>query len=69
MRARQGHKDFITLSIKTVAQLGLAKDYRAYLALFDCWPDSRLLDFKQTQAKVQEIVAFTNLNIWKFVTD
>lgn len=52
MRARQGHKDFITLSIKTVAQLGLGKDYRAYLALFDCWPDSRLLDFKQTQAKV-----------------
>jgi len=47
---RQGHKDFIAMASKMVPQLGLAKDYRAYLALLDCWPDSRLLGIKQSSA-------------------
>ena len=28
---RQGHKDFIAMASKMIPQLGLAKDYRAYL--------------------------------------
>ena len=48
--ARQGHKDFITMAVAMIPQLGLKADYRAYLALFDCWPDTRLLSWKTTIA-------------------
>ena len=42
--ARQGHKDFIGLAVAMIPQLSLGRDYKAYLALFECWPDTRLLD-------------------------
>ena len=48
--ARQGHKDFIPMAVSMIPQLGLERDAKAYLALFDCWPDTHLLDFRTTMA-------------------